>query len=418
MNTSAYYLEWSEEGRRNRMVSNHRILIYGDISTHEMRYAIMKSCRCKTDAISTNLPLCEHLQRISRQIEQNAYSIVIIGETSNQAPANCESLPYLMQRHPATLFVSATAPGLWMHSSRYRHDEPQRKANNQKCRETASTQGWLLMDIEAWMIRNKLTDVQSASDIKVRLALSYLRQWRISKAWKCLNEKTTEKSLARYSNIFLAQMAGQYIRKISKGKFPTSETLWRNSWQRQQANGLLIGDSNIRALSRANHYLSFESDMYATSYPMLSEENEEIISRHLLPGITHIIFSFGAHHLTAQSGPEFEPRLRSIFTRLKSNGRQVLAMTSTPWACKSDFSQPDTKANKLIESLNGRMLAVAKDCGVNVLDLAKILSRAPHSDYVHFSQESYTAPADMLEQWIKGAELNEYIIPAGSNESC
>ncbi|MBR5878318.1 MAG: hypothetical protein IKY91_02110, partial [Akkermansia sp.] len=83
-----------------------------------------------------------------------------------------------------------------------------------------------------------------------------------------------------------------------------------------------------------------------------------------------------------------------------------------------DFSQPDTKANELIESLNGRMLAVAKDCGVNVLDLAKILSRAPHSDYVHFSQESYTAPADMLEQWIKGAELNEYIIPAGSNESC
>lgn len=418
MNTSAYYLEWKEEGRRNRMVSNHRVLIYGDISTHEMRYAIMKACKCKADAISTNLPLCKHLLQLSRQIEQNAYSIVIIGETANQESANCESLQYLTQRHPATRFISATAPGLWMHSSRYRHAEDIRKRNNQKCREMAQTHGWLLMDVEEWMTRNNLTDAQSATGVKSRLALSYLKQWRISKAWKCLKAKTTEKSIARFSNIFLAQMAGQYIRKVSKGKFATPETLWRNSWQRQHATALLIGDSNIRALSRANHYLSLESDMYATSYPMLSEENEEIITQHLLPRISHVIFSFGAHHLVSQSGPDFETRLRCIFATLRNNGRNVLAMTTTPWASKSDFSQPDTEANALIQALNNRMIAIAKECGINVLDLAEVLSNAPHSDYVHFSQESYTAPADMLEQWIKGAQLEKHIISASADESC
>ena len=418
MNTSTYYLEWSEEGRRNRMVSNHRVLVYGDISTHEMRYAIMKTCRCKTDAISTNLPLCDHLQQLSRQIEQNAYNIVIIGETANQEPANCESLQYLAQRHPATLFISATAPGLWMHSSRYRHAEDIRKRNNHKCREMARSHGWSLMDIEEWMTRNHLTDAQSAAGVKFKLAMSYLSQGRVSKAWKCLKVKSTEKSLARFCNIFLAQMAGQFIRRVCKRKFPAPETLWRNSWQRQHATALLIGDSNIRALSRANHYLSFESDMYATSYPMLSEENEGIIAQHLLPRITHVIFSFGAHHLVAQSGPEFEIRLRSIFSKLKNDGRKVLAINTTPWACKSDFTQPDTKANELILALNKRMVAVARECGINVLNLAEILSNAPHTDYVHFSQESYTAPADMLEQWIKGTELKEHIIPASSDEPC
>ena len=165
------------------MVSNHKILVYGDISTHEMRYAIMKACRCKTDAISTNIPLCEHVQQLSHQIATQAYSIVVISETANQQPANCELVADLQKRHPHTRFILATAPGRWMHSPRYgKGGEDLKKANNQHCREYAANHGIPLMDVEQWMLQYRLTDVQAAAGIKTRLALSYLRQLRISKA--------------------------------------------------------------------------------------------------------------------------------------------------------------------------------------------------------------------------------------------
>ena len=403
------------------MVSNHKILVYGDISTHEMRYAIMKACRCKTDAISTNIPLCEHVQQLSHQIATQAYSIVVISETANQQPANCELVADLQKRHPHTRFILATAPGRWMHSPRYgKGGEDLKKANNQHCREYAANHGIPLMDVEQWMLQYCLTDVQAAAGIKTRLALSYLRQLRISKAWKCIKLKMQEKDIARYCNVFLAQKAGQYVKKLSRDKATSPETLWRNSWQQPGATALLIGDSNMRALCRANAHLSNEVDMYATSYPMLSAENQAYITKHLTKHLSHVIFSLGTHHLQAQSPDELRAELTKTLLLLKAQGRQVLALTTTDWALKDNLTVKDKEANELIHATNAELIAAAKACEVELLDLNQILATEPYSDYVHFSRESYIRPSYILEQWSKGKPLQELLSASASaaDESC
>lgn len=316
-NRSTYYFDWIEVGIRKRNLSNNRILLYGNFFMHEARYATMKSCNCITDAIYTNKPVKEVVNEFHQFLNAYTYSLVVLGEgVAWSYEPNCEYLKKLQFLYPYTNFVLATVPGDWMQPKRYREDNDCRLANNDHCRKLALELGAPCLDVAAWADEMGLSSIESAGSVKRKLFWSYLKQFRISKAFKTLRTKNVPRNIMHMTNLLLSQRFAAEIKKYAKKGAPTPEIIWRNKWQHKNASALIIGDSNTRRLCRASNYLTERVDMFATSAPMISHETEDMICSMLHPQITHICFSIGGHYLKCWGDDSFESRLSEFLTRL------------------------------------------------------------------------------------------------------
>lgn len=400
VNNSTYYFDWIEVGKRNRKLTNNRILLYGNIFMHEARYATMKACKCITDAIYTNKPLREVFVDLKCFLSTYTYSLVVLGEgVAWEKEANCEYLKKLQFMYPYTRFVLATCPSDWMQPKRYKEDNNCRLENNERCRAIAKELGIPCLDVASWADEMGLTSVEKAKNVKRLLVLSYLKQFRISKAFKACRIKAQNRNIMNMSAMLLSQKLAAEVRKLASKKAPTPEIVWKNKWQHRDAHALIIGDSNTRRLCRASGYLTEKVDMFATSAPMISVDTEEVICSMLKPRITHVCFSIGGHYLKCWGDADFEKRLKEFLVRLKKDNRKVMLLTLTDWADRENLSMPDVQNNKLIDILNYRMKKVANDVGVDIMDFYDIMKDNPHEDYIHFVQSAYNKPASMIVDW-------------------
>lgn len=402
-NKTTYYLDWFETGKRNRKVVNSRILLYGNVFMHEARYATMKACNCVADAICTNLPLKATRDKLEHCMRVGSYSHVILGECAawEHAP-NCDYIQELKLRYPRTRFILATAPQNWIHPRRYQADDECRVSNNAYCREMAKELNIPCLDAEQWATEMGLLSAESAGNIKYKLAWSYLKQFRITKVFKALQHKPTPRSVMQTAASLLAQRFSAEMKKIIREGAPVPDILWVNKWQHEGATALIVGDSNTRGLCRANTYLSDKVDMYATSYPITAPETIEQILEMLHPRITHVCFSVGAHFLKWSNRPDFEDRLRSVLELLRQNNRKVMLQTLGLWADQKDLTQPDVANNQIIQQLNVRTMAVARELNLEVIDIQSMMSGIPHTDCVHFIKSGYNKPASMIAEWMQG----------------
>lgn len=313
IDNTTYYLDWFDIGKRQRKVYNHRVLFYGNFFMHEARNATMKNCHCITDSICTNKPLKSHLQTIQQLLEMHTYSLVVLGEgVSWKIAPNCEHLEELQKRNLNTKFVLATIPGTWMLSKHYQDGDTYRKENNNRCREISRQTGTPCLDVAAWADEMGLSTMKSAKNVKLHLAWSYLKQFRISKAIKTLRSKKTEKSLMQMANLLLAMKLADSVKKTLQKPIPTPEIVWVNKWHRKGSTALMIGDSNMRVLSHANEHLSQHVDLFATSLPTLAKETTDEIYSMLHPNIKRICLSIGSHHLPFSNSPHFESKLKEL----------------------------------------------------------------------------------------------------------
>ena len=219
---SSYFFDWIEVGKRNRKLTNNRVLLYGNIFMHEARYATMKACNCMTDAIYTNKPLREVFDDLRQFLTAYTYSLVVLGEgVAWEKEANCLYLKRLQVMYPYTRFVLATSPGDWMQAARYKEDNNCRLANNEQCRKTAKELGIKCLDVAAWAEEMGLTSVADARNIKGKLSWSYLRQFRISKAFKTWRTKIQDRNIMKMANLLLSQKFAAEARKIANEGAPT-----------------------------------------------------------------------------------------------------------------------------------------------------------------------------------------------------
>ncbi len=405
-NMTTYYFDWIEVGKRKRSLGNDRILLYGDFFMHEGRYSVMKACHCLTDAIYTNKPLREVEADLRQFLTAYTYSLVVLGEGAGWCKeANCEYIRRLQVRYPYTRFVLATTPSYWMLPKRYHGDDACRLANNERCRQLAQELGIPCLDVAKWAEESGLGSQESAGGVCSKLALSYLKQLRISKAYKTLRTEQTPRNIMRLANILLAQMLGAEVKKISAQGAPTPEIMWKNKWEHQGATALIIGDSNTRRLCRASTYLTESVNMYATAAPMVSIENEEVICSMLTPQISHVCFSIGGHYLKCWNSDDFEERFSDFLKRLLQNNRKVLVLTLTYWSLKGNLTCPDVENNALIDQLNARMVKVAREQGALVMDFNRMMQGNPHSDYIHYVEETYKEPASLIVEWFQSDGL-------------
>lgn len=410
MNTSSgsttYYLDWFEVGKRNRNVSNHRILLYGNFFMHAARYAAMKACRCVADCICTNKPINDTKKELLRHLTAHSYSLVVLGEgVAWEKSANAEYVNELKLLFPYTTFVLATMPSTWMLPPHYSADETCRVCNNDRCKEISVQENIPCLDLDAWAGVMGLQTVGSEKNIKSRLAWRYLKQCRISKAAKAFREQSSPKTVMRMAQTLLSLKLGEEVRRLISKGIPTPPIEWFNKWQHENANALIIGDSNTRNIYRSNEYLGTSVDMFATSAPMIAPETYEIISEMLTPSISRVCFSIGAHNLSRWSGPYFKKQLRDFLLNLRGTNRSVLLLTVTEWADKRDFTKPDDLNNAIIHCLNEQMKEVAAELGIQVLDLQDIMKGNPFQDYIHYVKKAYEQPASIIAHWLQFGTL-------------
>ncbi len=288
---------------------------------------------------------------------------------------------------------------------RYHCNDECRIANNERCRKYAQEWEIPCLDVAKWEEELGLGAQTDAHGVCSKLALSYLKQLRISKAYKTLRSDKSPRNIMRMANVLLAQMLGSEVRKITACGAPTPEIMWKNKWEHQDATALIIGDSNVRSLCRSNPYLTESVNMYATAAPMVSVENEEVICSMLTPQITHVCFYIGGHYLKCWDSDDFEARFSAFLKTLRRNNRKVLVLTLTHWAMNGNISCPDVENNARIDKLNTRMIKVAREQGVLVMDFNRMMHGKPHSDYIHYVEESYIEPASLIVQWFQSDGL-------------
>lgn len=366
----------------------------------------MKACRCLTDAIYTNKPLREVESDLCQFLTAYTYSLVVLGEGAGWCiEDNCEYIRQLQLRYPYTRFVLATTPSYWMLPNRYHGDDECRLANNERCRKNAQELGIPCLDVARWAESKGLDSPSEVRGVCSKLALSYLKQLRISKAYKTLRTDKSPRNIMHMANVLLAQILGSEVRKIAAQGAPTPEIMWKNKWEHDGATALIIGDSNTRRLCRASTYLTESVNMYATAAPMVSVENEEVICNMLTPQITHVCFSIGGHYLKCWDSDDFEDRFSAFLKRLLQNNRKVLVLTLTHWSIDGNISCPDVENNAKIDKLNARMVKVAREQGALVMDFNRMMQGKTHDDYIHFVWSAYEEPASHIVQWFQSDGL-------------
>ena len=70
-----------------------------------------------------------------------------------------------------------------------------------------------------------------------------------------------------------------------------------------------------------------------------------------------------------------------------------------------NISCPDVENNARIDKLNPRMIKEAREQGVLVMDFNRLMHGKPHSDYIHYVEESYIEPASLIVQWFQSDGL-------------
>lgn len=404
--STTYYLDWFEVGKRNRNVSNQRILLYGNFFMQAARYAAMKTCRCVADCICTNKSINDTKKVLIRHLTDNSYSLVVLGEgVAREKSANAEYVSELKLLFPYTKFVLATMPSTCMLPPRYGADETCRVYNNTRCKEISSQENIPCLDLDAWAGEMGLQTLDSAKNIKSRLVWYYLKQCRISKAAKAFREQSSPKTVMQMAQTLLSLRLGDELRRIISKGMPTPPIVWTNKWHHENANALMIGDSNMRNLYRANEYLVSGVDILASSAPMLAPETYEVISEMLTSSISRVCFTMGSHNLSRWSGPHFKKQLRDFLLRLRGTSRSVLLLTVTECADKSDYTKPDVINNALIHRLNEQMKEVAAELGIQVLDLQAFMNGFPFVDHVHYVKHAYKKPASIIANWLQSGTL-------------
>lgn len=378
--------------------SSPRILLVGDIFMYEARLALEPILAEAIDSIAGNTPLVTRLNHLYRILNRHQYDTVVLGESRHQGKIDATCLPALQKQYPRTRFLLATAPPAYMLSARYRTPCTGQQKRHATVLAQAKEMGIPCISFDACCCQAGIQHPLAAWCTHASHALQNL----IRKEKWPLGRDFVRQQLIGSLRDQLETCSG--IHPVPPHQVlcnRNSNIAWVNRIHMGNAPILCLGDSNMYRFRLAHPWLASHSDLHSSTLNTLSDEAEEEISRALRPSHHSIILSLGVHHLEEATRPDFEQRCTNLLQRLKSKGRHLILVATSPCMRENDLSQPDEMRNELICQQNQRLEQIARQQHLLFADLYSIMSKGRHMDPVHFSRRSYRPAAALLVHLLK-----------------
>lgn len=378
-----------------------RILLVGDIYVNSIVSSLQKECTLPVDAVYANdLDTLE--KRAQLQMQQFSYRLVIICEGDIDGGSASSLLPKLRGAYARSQYMLLTAPPAWLKKEKYRRSSATTAQYNQQCREMADRMQVPCIDQEAIAHQFRLESESSATYPKTFFTRVELKRLHFSKARKIRKADSEPGGRIQLTMRFFAFQIADGISQLI-GKKATGEILWDNLQTDDNAPFLLIGDSNIRRIRSGNRELRNLSNALSMSADVASEMSLAQITSILTPQHKVIGVCIGTHHLSEHYSEAFENRIRALFNILGANGRKVVVINILQRATEKKPHVPDTGINKIIQSLNNRVEAVAREFGFRHVDAYSIMNGKTFEDKVHYMYDDYTELSSMVLRHLKDA---------------
>lgn len=139
-----------------------------------------------------------------------------------------------------------------------------------------------------------------------------------------------------------------------------------------------------------NKALRAQSDIFTCSSNILAEGRLKEVLSMVKPHHKAILFSLGTHHLSDNYSGYFEERLRTIFSALQKMGKKLVLINLPARATERRPYVQNVTENKLIQSLNKRMEAVAAEFNLPCINMYQLMQHATFEDSVHYTYDAYT----------------------------
>lgn len=378
-----------------------RILLVGDIYVNSIVSSLQKECTLPVDAVYANdLDTLE--KRAQLQMQQFSYRLVIICEGDIDGGSASSLLPKLRGAYARSQYMLLTAPPAWLKKEKYRRSSATTAQYNQQCREMADRMQVPCIDQEAIAHQFRLESESSATYPKTFFTRVELKRLHFSKARKIRKTDSEPGGRLQLTMRFFAFQIADGISQLI-GKKATGEILWDNLQTDDNAPFLLIGDSNIRRIRSGNRELRNLSNALSMSADVASETSLAQITSILTPQHKVIGVCIGTHHLSENYSEAFENRIRALFNTLGANGRKVVVINILQRATEKKPHVPDTGINKIIQSLNNRVEAVAREFGFRHVDAYSIMNGKTFEDKVHYMYDDYAELSSMVLRHLKDA---------------
>lgn len=378
-----------------------RILLVGDIYVNSIVSSLQKECTLPVDAVYANdLDTLE--KRAQLQMQQFSYRLVIICEGDIDGGSASSLLPKLRGAYARSQYMLLTAPPAWLKKEKYRRSSATTAQYNQQCREMADRMQVPCIDQEAIAHQFRLESEPSATYPKTFFTRVEFKRLHFSKARKIRKADSEPGGRIQLTMRFFAFQIADGISQLI-GKKATGEILWDNLQTDDNAPFLLIGDSNIRRIRSGNRELRNLSNALSMSADVASETSLAQITSILTPQHKVIGVCIGTHHLSEHYSEAFENRIRALFNTLGANGRKVVVINILQRATEKKPHVPDTGINKIIQSLNNRVEAVAREFGFRHVDAYSIMNGKTFEDKVHYMYDDYAELSSMVLRHLKDA---------------
>ncbi len=378
-----------------------RILLVGDIYVNSIVSSLQKECTLPVDAVYANdLDTLE--KRAQLQMQQFSYRLVIICEGDIDGGSASSLLPKLRGAYARSQYMLLTAPPAWLKKEKYRRSSATTAQYNQQCREMADRMQVPCIDQEAIAHQFRLESESSATYPKTFFTRVELKRLHFSKARKIRKADSEPGGRIQLTMRFFAFQIADGISQLI-GKKATGEILWDNLQTDDNAPFLLIGDSNIRRIRSGNRELRNLSNALSMSADVASETSLAQITSILTPQHKVIGVCIGTHHLSEHYSEAFENRIRALFNTLGANGRKVVVINILQRATEKKPHVPDTGINKIIQSLNNRVEAVAREFGFRHVDAYSIMNGKTFEDKVHYMYDDYAELSSLVLRHLNDA---------------